>query len=402
MLQSVCCDLFRGFLIKFGAFAFIPIEAHFFGGNYEHHNFCVCGKRRSRKNISFRSVHSNSVGGLPGKRILAVDADPAVGLSTALNMEPTLTLDDIRLKIAESIENGDTSDAIELLSEARLHLQDCITESGNISFLAIGRPEAAGCYCKVNAYLKQVIETISENFDYVVIDGEAGIEQINRRVMENITYLILVSDSSRKGIQVISTIHDVSKRLTSCKKTGIIFNRVRAGFAPPAISEATPVLGGVAVALIYCKVKRISFWSLADTLMPSLVLGQAIGRWGNFVNQEAYVNQITNPSLCFFPYGVYIEEIGQWRQATVFYESALNLALLTAMLICYPHFRRKGYLLPFYMIGYGTIRLFVEGLRSDSLYLLPGIRVSQVLSGCLIILGIIILFIIHKRQEVRQ
>ena len=54
------------------------------------------------------------------------------------------------------------------------------------------------------------------------------------------------------------------------------------------------------------------------------------------------------------------------------------------------------------MIGYGTIRLFVEGLRSDSLYLLPGIRVSQVLSGCLIILGIVILFIIRKRQAVRQ
>nr|WP_278308465.1 prolipoprotein diacylglyceryl transferase family protein [Ruminococcus sp. AM36-18] len=70
--------------------------------------------------------------------------------------------------------------------------------------------------------------------------------------------------------------------------------------------------------------------------------------------------------------------------------------------ICYPHFRRKGYLLPFYMIGYGTIRFFVEGLRSDSLYLLPGIRVSQVLSGCLIILGIVILFIISKRQVVRQ
>ena len=98
------------------------------------------------------------------------------------------------------------------------------------------------------------------------------------------------------------------------------------------------VLGGVAVALIYCKVKRISFWSLADTLMPSLVLGQAIGRWGNFINQEAYGNQITNPSLCFFPYGVYIEEIDQWRQATFFYESALNLALLTAML---PAFQAK-------------------------------------------------------------
>ena len=79
------------------------------------------------------------------------------------------------------------------------------------------------------------------------------------------------------------------------------------------------ILGGVAVVLIYCKVKKLSFWSLADTLIPSLVLGQAIGRWGNFVNQEAYGNLITNPDLQFFPYGVYIEKLGQWHQATFFY-----------------------------------------------------------------------------------
>ena len=103
------------------------------------------------------------------------------------------------------------------------------------------------------------------------------------------------------------------------------------------------ILGGVAVVLIYCKVKKLSFWSLADTLIPSLVLGQAIGRWGNFVNQEAYGNLITNPDLQFFPYGVYIEELGQWHQATFFYESALNTLLLIVMLISYPHFRKKGY-----------------------------------------------------------
>ena len=67
-----------------------------------------------------------------------------------------------------------------------------------------------------------------------------------------------------------------------------------------------------------------------------------------------------------------------------------------------PAFQAKRLSSSVYMIGYGTIRLFVEGLRSDSLYLLPGIRVSQVLSGCLIILGIVILFIIRKRQAVRQ
>ena len=161
------------------------------------------------------------------------------------------------------------------------------------------------------------------------------------------------------------------------------------------------ILGGVAVVLIYCKVKKLSFWSLADTLIPSLVLGQAIGRWGNFVNQEAYGNLITNPDPQFFPYGVYIEELGQWHQATFFYESALNTLLLIVMLISYPHFRKKGYLLPFYMIGYGVIRCFVEGLRTDSLYLMPGVRVSQVLSGCLILLGVLLVGIIRRRQDIQ-
>lgn len=101
------------------------------------------------------------------------------------------------------------------------------------------------------------------------------------------------------------------------------------------------ILGGVAVVLICCKVKELSFWSLADTLIPSLVLGQAIGRWGNFVNQETYGNLITNLDLQFFPYDVYIEGLGQWHQATFFYESALNTLLLIVMLISYPHFRKK-------------------------------------------------------------
>ena len=178
----------------------------------------------------------------PDKKILAVDADPAVGLSTALQIETTLTLDDIRIQIAQNIEQGLTSQAIELLSEARFHLMDSIVERGNISFLAIGRPEAAGCYCKVNAYLKQVIEAICENFDFVVIDGEAGIEQINRRVMENITYLVLVSDGSKKGIGVISTIKDVADKLTDCEKSGVIFNRTRITFDADSVTGIPPVL----------------------------------------------------------------------------------------------------------------------------------------------------------------
>ena len=178
----------------------------------------------------------------PDKKILAVDADPAVGLSTALQIQPTLTLDNIRVQIAEKIEQGETSQAIELLSEAKFHLLDAIVEKDNISFLAIGRPESSGCYCKVNAYLKQVIEMLCENYDFVVIDGEAGIEQINRRVMENITYLVLVSDGSKKGIGVISTIEDVANKLISGKKSGVIFNRTRGSFDAESVCGIPPVI----------------------------------------------------------------------------------------------------------------------------------------------------------------
>lgn len=178
----------------------------------------------------------------PDKKILAVDADPAVGLSTALAMEPPLTLDEVRMKIAESIDRGETADAVALLSEARFHLEDCIAERDNISFFAIGRPEAAGCYCKVNSYLKQVLEMISGNYDFVVIDGEAGVEQINRRVMETVDFLVLVSDGSRKGIGVVTTIRDVAARLVACRDAGVIFNRTAQGFDPAAVPGLPPVL----------------------------------------------------------------------------------------------------------------------------------------------------------------
>ena len=129
----------------------------------------------------------------PESRILAIDADPAVGLSTALGVEVKATLDDIRKGIVQSVEMGAQREAIELLSEARFRIFDTMVEQQKFSFLAIGRPETAGCYCKVNAYLKEVINLLSHDFDYVVIDGEAGIEQINRRVMEKVTHLVLLT-----------------------------------------------------------------------------------------------------------------------------------------------------------------------------------------------------------------
>lgn len=162
----------------------------------------------------------------PDKKILAIDADPAVGLSTALGIDTTLTIDDIRKQIVETVEMGNAKAAIELLGDARYRIFDALVETDGFAFIAVGRPESAGCYCKVNSYLKEVISLISNDFDYVVIDGEAGIEQINRRVMEKVSHLLLVSDASKKGTQVIATIKKVADELVMYEEIGAIINRI--------------------------------------------------------------------------------------------------------------------------------------------------------------------------------
>ena len=160
----------------------------------------------------------------PEARILAIGADPAIGLSVALGVEVSETLDEIRRRIAEDV-TGKLKDTENILAEARFRLFDAMKETDGFAFLAIGRPESAGCYCAINTYLRQVIGLLVNDFDYVVIDGEAGIEQINRRVLEKVTHLVCVSDQSRKGLSIIKTIKEVSDRLVMYDEIGLIVNR---------------------------------------------------------------------------------------------------------------------------------------------------------------------------------
>lgn len=156
------------------------------------------------------------------------------------------------------------------------------------------------------------------------------------------------------------------------------------------------VIGGVVTAIVFCKIQKFPFLKLMDFAMPSLLLGQIIGRWGNFTNQEAFGNLITNPDLQFFPYGVFIDDLQEWHQATFFYESAANLVLFIIMMIVARRVKKDGWMTVLYLVGYGAIRCFIEGLRTDSLYLIPGVRVSQVLSAVLIGVGLGIAWGIHS------
>ena len=162
------------------------------------------------------------------------------------------------------------------------------------------------------------------------------------------------------------------------------------------------VIGGVLAALLFSARRRIPFGTLADLCAPSLALGQAIGRWGNFFNQEAYGTVVSNPAMQFFPVAVYIEADGLWHAATFFYESAWCLIVFAALLALerLKALKKPGELFGAYLFLYAAERIVVEGLRTDSL-MLGHIRVSQLLSG-LLMLGVLVWVLARYRAGKRQ
>ena len=161
------------------------------------------------------------------------------------------------------------------------------------------------------------------------------------------------------------------------------------------------VIGGVLAGFLYSRVKKIPFGTLADLVAPGLAFGQAVGRWGNFLNQEAYGALVTKAQFQFFPLSVYIEGSG-WHWATFFYES-LWCALICILLLTAERrgfFQRRGDTFLCYLFLYALERCLVEGLRTDSLYIGP-LRVSQLLSlGVLLILQIGLCLRLRGRQRV--
>ena len=159
------------------------------------------------------------------------------------------------------------------------------------------------------------------------------------------------------------------------------------------------VIGSVIGGFLFSKYSKISFGDILDIGGPGLIIGQAIGRWGNFVNQEAFGNLITNEALQWFPYGVYIDKLGEWHQATFFYESMWNLIVFVVLLWYFKRAKHKGNVFVMYLVLYGVGRAFIEGLRTDSLWLIKDVvRVSQALSLLLVVAGIIYLLYMHKKE----
>lgn len=156
------------------------------------------------------------------------------------------------------------------------------------------------------------------------------------------------------------------------------------------------IIAGIIVAIVLCRVRKVNFMSLADVIIPGLPLGQAIGRWGNYVNQEAYGNQTD------LPWAITVNDavLGIIKvHPTFLYESIWNL-LIFGFLFFYEEKIKKvdGELLFVYLGLYSIGRFFIEGLRTDSLMFL-GFRIAQLISLALVVVGVGGLIYLRKNKD---
>lgn len=150
------------------------------------------------------------------------------------------------------------------------------------------------------------------------------------------------------------------------------------------------VLAAVGSFYIYSKIKKMDFWKWLDIAAPSIALGQAIGRWGNFINQEAHGGPTD------LPWGIMVD--GVKVHPTFLYESLGDFAIFALLFSMRKKKKFDGQLIALYMVLYSMIRFFIEGLRTDSLYF-GSFRVAQLISIVLIIAGIVIIKIKSKQAE---
>lgn len=161
------------------------------------------------------------------------------------------------------------------------------------------------------------------------------------------------------------------------------------------------VLGGLLAARIVSRRKGIALASLLDLVAPSLVLGQAIGRWGNYFNMEAYGFRLSDPALQFFPFAVEIPvgDVWYWHMATFFYEFCWDLFVFALLMAIRRYTRRKGDVFCFYLLLYCAGRTVIEGLREDSLtFLSEFVRISQVFSALVCVAIVVVFFLRLKRR----
>jgi len=191
--------------------------------------------------------------------VLAIDADPSANLNMVLGLDMDWTIGDIREDMLAQVKESLTAGGATMGSlpggiSKREHLEyqvrASLSEGEYFDLIAMGQPEGPGCYCAVNHTLREVVDSISKNYAFIVIDNEAGMEHLSRRTTRDVEHLLIVSDPSQRGIVAAGRIAEFRKELDiNIENSYLILNRLN-GTIPEILQEKidrmdVPLLGVV-------------------------------------------------------------------------------------------------------------------------------------------------------------
>jgi CO dehydrogenase maturation factor len=179
--------------------------------------------------------------------ILAIDADPSSNLNMVLGLDLEWTVGDIRedmlVQVQKSLlQSGAAMGALRGGMSKHDYLdfevRSSLAEGDRFDLIAMGRPEGPGCYCAVNHNLREVVDSISKSYRYVVIDNEAGMEHLSRRTTRDVEHLLLVSDPTQRGIVAAERIAGIVAELDiNVENVHLILNRVLGDIPVPLIEK---------------------------------------------------------------------------------------------------------------------------------------------------------------------
>ena len=164
------------------------------------------------------------------KPILVVDADPNSNLNEVLGLEVEDTIGSIREEMAE--RSGAMPGGMAKHEYLNLKVNECLIEANGFDLVVMGRPEGPGCYCFANSVLRDVLAMLGKQYPRIVIDNEAGMEHMSRRITTSMDHLFIVSNPTPRGLLAAERIHDLVKELKlSVGKMSLLINQARNGLS---------------------------------------------------------------------------------------------------------------------------------------------------------------------------